>query len=262
MVLLMSTSVTMAQFGDLDDILNGANKPKSNNDSTATVNTSNSKYQLIEKALVDGFFCLKQDFQLEDTTTGKRYNHADDPKRFGGQTSFVVLLDNEYIVPDELIHPWDYDPNYSDYKGQKYAPVIHRSSVLKVGQTGWKTKDVYNLGEEASLDNGLKYAVDESSEFTGLKLSSSFGKKTVWVVWLLFSESDSDAKCEFLTSQIEMNINQEEVLYKMEKPDTKLPVLGGIVVEPVVKGIGSIDLELVGVINKSSSDYQMASVVR
>lgn len=265
-VLFLSASAAMAQFGNLKDVIKqeGHGRDTTSNNVGVPEAKVQESFALMEEALKDALFCIKQDFQLEDTTTGKHYNYADDPKRFGGQTSFMVSFDDGFIVPDEVLYPWDYDENYPEYRNSKYKPFVNRSSLLKVGQKTWASDRKFEFWEERWITDGLKYAKVEEPVDKGLKWASGYGKKEVLVVWLLLLEGDTDSetKCEFFTQKTELTIEKDNKLYKIEQPNAKLPVLGGIVVEPVVGGLGTIDLALVGVVKKYDDEYKMALVIQ
>ena len=261
LVLCMSTTLAMAQFGDLDDILNKAGKPQ--NESTPSDNHIDKTN--VEKAFAQGLVAIRQDFQLEDTVTGKLYNFGDSKDRFGGQISFMVKLGDGIVIPDAIIRPWDDDPNYPGYKNKQYVPYINRTSLLKVSQSNWKELEIPlwpNI--EGELANGLKYVIDEESKnaiteattSSGFRRSSGYGKKEVWVVWLSLSEM----QCEFVTKQMELTLEADKKLYKMEAPVSKLSLLGGIVVEPIYTGIGRVDFALVGIIGKTDGEYNMAVI--
>jgi len=265
-ILFLSSLVVRAQFGNLKDVL----KQEEKGVDTTTESTNNPKedvlfdFTILEESLKDGFCCIKQDFQLEDTITGKHYNYGDAQKRFGGETSFLVLFDNGFILSEKILYPWEYDRNYPDYKNKQYKPVINKTSFLKVGQKGWKSDGLFEPKEEGSFANGLKYAKMEQTIAVGLKRATGYGKKEVWIVWLLLSEGEdgSESICEFLTQKTELTIEKDNKSYKMERPDTKKTVLGGIVVEPMVGGIGTINVALVGVVSQYDDEYKMALVVQ
>lgn len=261
LVLCMSTTLAMAQFGDLDDILNKAGKPQ--NESAHSDNHIGKTN--VEKAFAQGLVAIRQDFQLEDTVTGELYNFGDNKDRFGGQISFMVKLGDGIVIPDAIIRPWDDDPNYPEYKNKQYVPYINRTSLLKVSQSNWKELEIPlwpNI--EGELANGLKYVIDEESKgaiteattSSGFRRSSGYGEKEVWVVWLSLSEM----QCEFMTQQIELTLEADKKIYKMEAPASRLSLLGGIVVEPIYTGIGRVDFALVGIIGKSDGQYNMAVI--
>ena len=294
--MLLTASMAMAQFGNLDDLVNGNGN---NNGTTSGESNGNgkgngggfsfgsSRSTLIEKAIVDGFFLIKQDFQLEDTTNGNRYNW-EGGKEFGSSTSFMVKLTDGYITTNDILAPWDYDENYSQFKGQKYKPVLMRTSTMTVGKE-WKLQsDPIQFNEGGKLANDLRYvkvkvaesekdAEDEDDEddeeeeegqaekvqvAEGFMRATGYGKKEVWVVWLMASETEGETTsiehCSFRLSQKEMTFEKSKNLYEVENPGAALKVIGGIVIEPIYRGIGHIDLALVGVIGQYEDKYQMA----
>lgn len=259
---VLSASSTMAQFGNLKEVIQQEEKGAVQTQPTSAKQAAPSvDLSILESALQEGFVCIKQDFQLKDTLTGTLYNLGDNKDGFGSQASFMVKLEHGFIIPDEVMHPWNYDQNYPEYKDMQYVPIINRTSLLTVTQSNWKKTDIpFWPIEKGKLANGLKYTMDEEFASNGFLRFSGYGKKTVWTLWLLLSEgsSSSEAKCEYMSSQMELNLEESKTLYEMEAPKTKLKVLGGIVVEPIYNGIGHIDFVLVGVIGKSEGKYKMA----
>lgn len=268
-MLLLTASMAMAQFGKLENLADG----NGNNNGTTTDETGGNgngvsvgigtinRNSIMEKAIVDGFFLVKQDFQLEDTTNGNRYNW-EGGKEFGGSTSFMVKLSDGYVTSDDILAPWDYDENYSQYKGQKYRPVPIRTSFMTINQKEWKVQSSpLQFDAEDELANGLKYMKVEGEGGDGFIQATGLGKKEVWVVWLMTAEAEGESasiRGSFRLSQMELTLEKKKRLYEMEAPNTNMKVMGGIVVEPVYRGIGHIDLALVGVIGQYEDKYQMA----
>lgn len=261
---VLSASTAMAQFGNLKEVIQQEEKGAVQNQPTSTKPTAPSvDLSILESALQEGFVCIKQDFQLEDTLTGTLYNLGDNKDGFGAQVSFMVKLDHGFIIPDEIMHPWDYDPNYPEYKNKQYFPVINRTSLLAVSQSDWEKQDIpFWPTEKGKLANGLKYVIDEKTASQGFHRSSGYGKKSVWIVWLLTTEQgfSKETQCQFVTEPMELTIEKGKKLYKMDEPKSKLTVMSGIVVEPIYHGIGHVDFALVGVIGNSNGVYNMAII--
>lgn len=263
-ILLFSTSLLMAQFGDLQKLRKkGEASKKDGSNAVKEIKENALEIQFLEKAIAQGLVGIRQDFQLEDTIAKKAYNYGDDPDRFGGQVSFLVKLDNAFVIPDEILHPWDYDPNYPEFKNKQYDPFFNRTSLLKVSQNEWKELEIpFEPTEKGELANGLKFVKDEKAISNGFHRFSGYGKKEAWIVWLLLEENESskEIQCEFVTKPVELNLEKGKKLYKMAAPESKQRLLGGIVVEPVFNGVGRIDFALVGVIAKTDGEYNMALI--
>lgn len=268
-MLLLTASMAMAQFGKLEDLATGNGNNGSTTDETngngngISVGIGNiSRSSIIEKAIIDGFFMVKQDFQLEDTTNGNRYNW-EGGKEFGGSTSFMVKLSNGFVTTDDILAPWDYDENYSQFKGQKYKPIAMRTSFMTVNQKEWEVQSSpLQIDTWDELANGLKYVKFEGEGGNGFIQATGLGKKDVWVIWLMASEAEGESvsteHCSFRLSQMELTLDKKKHLYEIEAPKAAMKVMGGIVVEPIYEGIGHIDLALVGVIGQYEDKYQMA----
>ena len=273
-VLLLSTSLAMAQFGKLENLAEGNdnkttnvsdnnNNNNNNNEATPTPGTSSGllgRAPMIERAIVDGLVLIKQDFQLEDTIEGNRYNWQGG-KEFGGSISFMVRTADGIITTDEIVAPWNYDDNYPQFKGRQYKPVYLRTSLMTVNQKGWKVQeDVMEFEKKGQLANGLKIVTTDESDDDGFIHSKGYGKKEAWVIWLMVPDGNLSSidNCAFRSNQLTMNIEKGKKLYDIEAPKGAMSPIGGIVVEPVFDGIGHIDVALIGVVSKTDDKYQMA----
>ena len=263
MIWVMSASMAMAQFGDLDDILNDA--PVVNNDgsmkepkpsvSCKQSHGEASDVQLIEKCIADGFFLVRQEYQLEQKTNpGSRYNWGDE-QYFDYQVSFMVRLKDGFIIPDRILSPWTEDAfeenKFNQYK-ETHNPVFSKTLTMKLGQKGWKTEGkVFCPKEEDNLYNGLKYVKDDGWAGNGFLRATGYGKKDVYVVWLIDDrEQQENQSISFRIERMELEIEQGKYGFEASVPEKPYHknVEGGIVLEPVTNGMGRIDLALVGVI--------------
>ena len=268
-MLLLSTSMAMAQFGDIDDIINKANQegdsgkdiPSSPTDPTKPDNGKVDNFQLIEKCIADGFFLVRQEYQLEQKTNpGSRFNWGEE-QFFDYRVGFMVRLKNGFIIPDRILSPWTEDAfeenRFIQYK-ETHNPVFSKTLTMKLGQKGWKTEGkVFRPKEEDNLYNGLKYVKDDGWEGDGFLRTTGYGKKDVYVVWLIYDREQQDNQpISFRIERMELEIEQGKYGFRAfvpEKPYHK-NVEGGIVLEPVTNGMGRIDLALVGVIDNYNDE--------
>jgi len=269
MIWVMSASMAMAQFGDLDDILNDA--PVVNNDgsmkepkpsvSCKQSHGEASDVQLIEKCIADGFFLVRQEYQLEQKTNpGSRYNWGDE-QYFDYQVSFMVRLKDGFIIPDRILSPWTEDAfeenKFNQYK-ETHNPVFSKTLTMKLGQKGWKTEGkVFCPKEEDNLYNGLKYVKDDGWAGDGFLRATGYGKKKVYVVWMKVDGDEQDSKSiSFHTNCTEVEIEQGKNYCEAYVPLNSYcqHAEGGIVLEPVTNGMGRVVLALVGVVDNYDNE--------
>ena len=113
MMLLLSTSLAMAQFGDLEEIIKKAESEKSGEQMPDKPNTPDKpnnyspsmSLSLFDNAIKDGFYLIKQEYRLEDVNVpGSRYNR-EGLDYFAGELVMDIgtVLDGEQAVREGLI---------------------------------------------------------------------------------------------------------------------------------------------------------------
>ena len=265
MMLSLSTSIAMAQFGSLKELREKEGQGGNNSGSTSENPTLPGQYaqatqigdaQLIEKCIANGFFLVRQEYQLEEKNNpGSRYNWGDE-QYFDYRVSFMVRLTNGFITTNSIVSPWteegEEENKFTQYQNT-HNPVFSKTLTLKLGQKGWKTEgNVFRPKEEGELNNGLKFVKDDDWKGDGFRRASGFGKKDVYIVWLLDTvRSDNSRTIAFRTERVEINLEQGNNHCEVTVPEKPFHVhaLCGVVVEPVFEGIGRLELALVGVID-------------
>lgn len=268
-MLLLTTSVAMAQFGKLEDLgKKQENSSDNNTENPSTPGTPDApinpgapgigiggsavKMQIIEEALKDGFFLIRQDYQLEDKKDpGSRFNWGDEPS-FGYGISFIVRLNNGFVTTSNIVEPWKNDERFSEYENT-HNPVFLKTSTMKVGQKEWKTEGaLFQPKMEKDLSNDLLYVKDTIWN-GGFTRATGYGKKDVYVVWLMAEggclNPTKPLEYYFETTKIETEEAQNSVEVSVPYNPRVKKYVGGIVVEPVCREVGKIELALVGVIN-------------
>lgn len=258
-MLLLSTSMAMAQFGDLDEIIRKAESGNSGNGSTNTPsgtdkpnrNSPSMILSLIDDAIKDGFYLVKQEYRLEDVNVpGSRYNR-EGQDCFNSTVSFMLKLKNGIVTSEKVMAPWESDEEFDAYKGGQYVPHISRTSYLRVGQKEWKVSDKMfdpeNMKSESiNKGQGMAYVKNEESG-EGFMIARGAGKKEGFIIWLSFSENKDEVNARYSVSSVEINLEKGKkctVSAKSRPNDANF----GIVVEPLYS-IGRIELTLVGVID-------------
>lgn len=276
LMLLLTTSGAMAQFGRIEDLGKKTESSKTSGkdgqgDSESTDlgdrdtdfwgGRQNGKTQLLDQTLNNAFMLISQEYQVEDANIpGSRYNWGQD-QWFGKNTSFIVRLTDGFITTKNIMKPEEDDENFQSLQGT-FIPHMSKSSVLLVGDTEWKEEKIFDPKNEKELDNGLYYVTDSQWGEGGLRRATGTGKRIVYVVWMEVGEGDpAMAKSvRFKSSQTEIEIVEDKTLYDLKVPNTNGQVMGGIVVEAFTDGMGQLRIDLWGVAVKDGDTYQMALI--
>lgn len=265
-MLLLSTSMAMAQFGKLEDIgkkqesngeIGGENNHKSLSTGTFTTGGEQSTtIQLIDQTVKNAFFLVSQEYQVEDASIpGSRYNWGD-AQWFGKNTSFMVRLTDGFITTQNIVEPQKDDENFKSLQGT-FNPIMSKTSVLRVGDNEWSVEKTFNPKGNETLANNLHYVTDPEWGKGGLQRATGTGKKQVYVVWMEVGEGDPAKSITLKTIPTEIDIVQDSTLYDLKTPSGNR-IMGGIVVEAVTDGMGQLNLALLGVAVKNGNKYQMA----
>lgn len=260
MMLLLSTSLAMAQFGDLEEIIKKAESEKSGEQMPDKPNTPDKpnnyspsmSLSLFDNAIKDGFYLIKQEYRLEDVNVpGSRYNR-EGLDYFGVKMSFVLKMKNGNLTTLDILKPWDYDENFNDYRGGQYVPHLSRTSFAKVGGQGWKVEDnFYEPKNELDEEKDIVYEKVSESQ-AGFSASKAIGQKEVYVVWIACEGGTSgllEAKSlRFVTKKLEMDFQKKQKKYDIPADSKPADAVCAIVVEPIYS-VGQIELAVVGVVN-------------
>ena len=266
LMLLLSTSMAMAQFGKLEDIgkkqgteTSGENGQGSNGSGDFISGGQSGKMQLIDKVVKNAFFLVSQEYQVEDDNVrGSRYNWGD-YQWFGKNTSFMVCLTDGFITTKSIVKPQEDDENFKSLEGD-FNVIMSKTSVLRVGENEWTVEKTFNPTSKGTLSNGLHYVTDSEWGKGGLHRASGTGKKHLYVVWMEVDNGDpaSTKSVRFKTVQTEMEIVKDSTIYDLKAPGGTGQIMGGIVVEAITDGMGQLELALWGVVVKNDDKYQMA----
>ena len=223
----------------------------------AQISFQTSNQKIIEDAVIDGVLLVRQEYQLEDTVSLKRYTWNNRPE-FGSAISFCVLTENGYVISSTALKPWEQDSKFDKYKGV-YRPVLT--------DTWYKTaasKDFRKAGGIAPSET--KYLADtnwtcvfDSLFGQGFAVDTTSGEKDGWLVWLTAGnagnvESDS---LTLMAYRYKLTVQADVEAYEIPSPTSSRHIIGGIYVEPKYPGIGKMKLELVGTVVKNGDNWQM-----
>lgn len=196
--------------------------------------------QLIEAAVVDGFFLIRQEYQLEDSLSHKRYT-LDRRPDFGSAESIAVLTESGYITHSHLIRPWERDANYEKYKSGTYRPVLSRTLVRTARDTTWREVNLLNPATVLPLMDPDWVSVTDTLSRNGFSCVETDGEVDGWLVFLSVEQGSGDLKLVSYRQKMTL-VN---CLSHIE-PKTANKILGAIYLVPSVDKVGVISFALYG----------------
>lgn len=143
---------------------------------------STNNQQVVEKAVKDAFCILRQEFQLQDTTTGNKYN-LDSLAYFGYAESLCIKVKGGYVADKALTEPWKEDANVADYP--KYRPVLSSSRIYDSALGEWVKVRRQSFGNYCTIGNSDKiYVADSLFNNGGLLIDEEYEGKEGWLLWV------------------------------------------------------------------------------
>lgn len=220
-------------------------------DNLYSFNTSNQ--QIVQSAVEKGFINVSSSYRLQDLKTQKLYgrNGSD---AFGAITSWGIKIEGGFILLDQAVRPWEYDSNFSKYRG-KYGTVPYQLSFTE----GDSKITLDSIDAKACNSQNILYSIKDTliAKGEGFKIDSSNGEKNGWIVWLT-EEKDSSYTRLVFKKKIEYKPNDS--IYEVEQPNTTKKILAGIFVEQCYKSIGSVTFRLCGILVELNGKWVLARV--
>lgn len=214
--------------------------------------------QLVESAVKSGLFIVKQNYCLKNVENGALYGRGG-KNEFGTSYSVGVKLPGAWYLTDMAVHPWKYDSNYDQYKGNKQYLPVNDSSLywLAADTSDYRSVDLNSANVEALFPEALYQYTDKVQSTDGFVEGSAIGEKSGWVIWLTV-DKDADLSKH---PQVIYNISRQRITIEKEKntsilaPLIKTKILGGIFVIPECMGVGKLTFKLVGVMTKDKDNW-------
>lgn len=217
---------------------------------------SNAGVSMVEKSIGQGIFLLRQEYQLEDTLTHKRYT-LDNRSDFGSVVSFGVLTESGYIVRNDIVIPWEKDRQFEQYRNSQYRPVLSKTMIRTVKDSTWCESTLISPKCVFPMKDSQWVEVKDSLYATGLVSDYSDGKKDGWIVWLTSGKEHKDSSALSLVTyrqSLELSGKGDDDI-EIKAPDTKTYVLGGIYINPCFDRIGQITFKVCGIIVKKEDSW-------
>ncbi len=219
-------------------------------------NFSSSTQKIVESAVKDGIVVLRQEYVLCDTVSGVNYS-KDDSDYFGYKECIAINIDSSYIVTlTDIFEPWNFDSNYSKYKGQ-YKPVL--SKVMVKNLDGQIYNDSDSLIRVDNVNDGAiaVVKVEAKPDIVGLSIDNENGLKTGWIVLLLKSDVKGDKnalKLQVINSEI--SFSEEKNIYNVKVTELSgQSILGGVFLSARTIALGQIQLYVAGLLKKVENNY-------
>lgn len=215
--------------------------------------TTNNQ-QIVEEAVKNAFCIVRQEFQLQDTVTGKRYD-LDSLGYFGYAESVCIKVKNGYIADNVITEPWKEDPNIVDYP--KYRPVLSRFRIYNPSLKEWEKarrqtfKNVTSIGKTKKI-----FVVDSLFNNEGLPIDNEVGNKDGWLVWIYRQGEELSFQ-----SFRQKNVNSDSLVISNE-PQQLLgkKLLSGIIVSADYSELGVVRFKLAALVEKFADGWRGVSL--
>ncbi|MDR1555698.1 MAG: hypothetical protein LBS88_01535 [Tannerellaceae bacterium] len=228
--------------------------------------TSNVNPGLIEEAVKDVFFIIRQGYQLKDVSVKPpKYYGRDNNPFFGFTYSLGIKTTTGFYTDEKVLRPWDYDSNYDSYRTNKsYEPVL----------SGARYRSFYsdNLQEMtfvtdscATLSKPFVH-VKNTKIFNGKGFSTEVrnGIQNGWLVWVVLDkplETIGSVGSFLVLNPHELQLESSQKTYEMPVPSVERNkiIAGGIYIVPVASA-GQISYQLVGLISESDNKWYLQKI--
>lgn len=205
---------------------------------------------LVEKSLYNNAIIFRQGYELEDSK-GKTFG-INNRKEFEISYNLAVKYNGGVIVSNRALNPWLYSNSYAKYKDD-YKPKPFPSQYSELGDSlayvEFGLKDTARI----SIFQGLALAIRSSQfEGNGIDVYKQTGTTDCWVFWYIQNKREDlekSANFSIKSTRVSLNIGESDnALYDLQRVITQDSIMGGYVVTPVSNRIGSIEFQLVGVL--------------
>jgi hypothetical protein len=221
----------------------------------------NAGYQaLIEEAVRDGIFLVRQSYQLKNIANNTLYGwgHAE---HFGYSLSLGIMAENGYYVEPQAVEPWKYDRKFIDYNDQRYyVPFVSESRYRPLTGSAYFVLPYQTEEVKPLTDNPFWFVCDSVFDNRGFEADYSNGKKEGWLVWVVSPDSvaeDADAALSLLVYRNELVFEAGVKTCAVKDPSTAQRILGGLYITPHVAGVGKVSFRVNGLLQKGDEGWQV-----
>lgn len=218
---------------------------------------------LVEMGVSEGAFLMSHSYQLCDTTTLQKFGRYGSDV-FGYKSGLAIKVKGGYLLPNIVVTPWDFDENYTKYKG-KYTPVSYQ-----IKSKSFSDSTAVNINDGAmptyQVLAGTDFCfVNDSTSFDGMGFSPSIteGEKSGWCIWYAADKEieniDSLVTISTISVKYDLTVKSDKNTYEISEPKTDGKLIGGIFVVPTKSSIGCLTFELVGIISNTDSKWNIVT---
>ena len=227
----------------------------------AQISFQTNNQKIIEDAVIDGLLLVRQEYQLEDTVSLKRYTWNNRPE-FGSALSFCVLTENGYVISSAALKPWEQDSKFGKYKDSAYRPVLTDTWYKSAASKDFRKAGCIGTADPEFLADSAWTFVKDTIFGDGFAVDTTSGEKDGWLVWLTASNEESveSDSLTTMTYRHKLTVYSGQDAYEIPSPSSSRHIIGGIYVEPEYPGIGKMELHLVGIVVKTGENWQMVKI--
>lgn len=200
---------------------------------------------LIENAVKNGFFIIRQNYVLKEKSTGMYFTRKGKDE-LSYTYSLAVKTDSGYLIGEQAVTPWKYDENYKEVpEPEKYTPVISYTLVSELK----KELNFFKIdtGKIVPVSGKLFLTTDVAAGNTALPVYNQ-SNKNLYEVWVKVSDL-ADLDNNSVDFQIEV---KQQNKYKQAEGN----YFGGILVSVNYPSLGKIEIQLAGIFMKDGSAWK------
>lgn len=212
--------------------------------------------QMVENAVQDAFSIIRQEFQLQDTCTGNRYN-LDSLEYFGYSESICIKLKDGFITSRCISEPWNYDANISEFPN--YHPVLSRLQVYNTDSAKWQNiSPTPDYSDVRSIENTGKIIVRDSLfHNNGLSIGTINEDDEGWIVWIYRAGNKVSLRSFKQNAGTKDNLST----IKIQQPPTEDNLFCGILLAADYSEVGTIRFRMAALVEKVEDIWQAYPVM-
>lgn len=211
-----------------------------------------TEQRFIRNAVDSTLFIVRQDYTLRNIHDPEAPEYGLGGKEYFGRAYYLAAYaGGELVVAVSEITPWDLDPNFEQFsENDSIKPVL--STVAIKGM---------NSNEFIPIDSSLGFRthsgiVSAEIDFghSSLQIKRNSLDPTGWGIFVYSTEAlvnDEAAELHFKIYKIKPDFSDEGVIGEISNPTINGSLIGAIYVTESF-GIGSINLEMAGVVNEEN----------
>lgn len=217
-----------------------------------------SNQQLIEEALSGGVCLVEQSYQLKENKSGNLYGRGG-KNEFGTNYTIAIKVPGGLYLSDRAVHPWEYDKNYNQYKGNKYTPVISSTRYRIINDTlGYRPLEAA-IDVQVKIPKIIYEMKSEDLDANGFVTTSLEEKSSGWMVWVSSEKNADLSRKTGLTYHIyrkEMNVEEKSAI-AVEVPQTSREIIGGMYMVPRQTSVGQLTFYVQGILVEENNAWKM-----